>query len=121
MKLEELNKLITILKSLGLNNEEYYTYISQKGIINSFDVAISSGIWGCFILTNEGIINGLRFLVPKVINEETLLINIHELAHGYEIFPYIGTNYQENQEQSEEYARHIESLYLERKKSENHL
>lgn len=116
MKIEELNKLIIILKSLGLDNDDYFTYISQKGIIKCFNAPVETGIWGCFINAETGVITRLRFLVPPITNEETLLINIHELAHGYELFPYLGKPYQEDVEQSERYARHIENLYLERKK-----
>lgn len=115
MKSEELNNLIRILRSLGINDNDYFKYISQKNRIRVFDIPTSTNIWGCFIIESSGLISGLKFLVPKIKDEKTLLINIHELSHGYELFPFIGSTYQENIEQSENYARSMEEKYLNQK------
>ncbi len=116
MQESEINYLINILKSLGINDNSYFTYINQTGRIRVIDVPIDSNIWGCFIQEKEGVITDIKFLVPPLTEERSILINIHELAHGYEIFPYLGTTYQEDKNKSEKYAKDIEQQYLERKK-----
>ena len=78
-----------------------------------YNLPKETGLWGCFINKDQNdIITGVRIIVPNIINTDTLLINIHEYTHAYEIYKRIGEKDNLNQEQEETKARQNEALYL---------
>ena len=78
---------------------------------------IETGIWGTFTKNDsQGNLINIRIIVPEIVDEKTLLINIHEYAHAYELYQELGTKYKPNIDQSEAYAVSKEKEYLLQKK-----
>lgn len=105
---------ITIKNALRLVEIDDLAFIQyMRTHCKRLNVPIDPSIYGCFIdrNTNNQIVQ-VRILVPKIINEQTLLINIHEYTHAYEMYKRIGTSYEGNIEQEENRAREKEQLYL---------
>ena len=67
--------------------------------------------FGCFPILEDGIIIDLRVLVPEIVTEKNLLVNIHEFYHAYELYGELGTVYVENREQREKNAVAFEKKY----------
>ena len=88
----------------------------DKNLIGDIEKAVLKADLG-FNPFNDG--GNIRIIVPCVIDEQTLLINIHEYTHAYEAYLRLGETYMEDIERSEDTARQNEQLYLARKKKEN--
>ena len=96
-------------------HDEFWDYITTR--TKRISAPIESGIWGTFIDNDSnGAIIDIKILVPEIVDEKTLLVNIHEYAHAYELFQLLGTKYQPNKKSSEEYATSKEKEYLTKKK-----
>ena len=105
-----------VMSSLNIGNDDFWIFLEGK--IKSLPLAVKEFGWGCFpVYDNNNILVDIRVLVPKIVNESTLLVNIHELAHAYLLYLNLGQNYDLNEEEvtnSENYARakEAESLKL---------
>lgn len=107
---EELT-LIKALNEVNINDKSFLKYMRQN--CKKYNLPKETGLWGCFINKDQNdIITGVRIIVPNIINTDTLLINIHEYTHAYEIYKRIGEKDNLNQEQEETKARQNEALYL---------
>ncbi len=74
--------------------------------------------FGCFPDVKNDILVGIQVVVVPVIKDEkTLLINLHEFYHAYELFLELGSIYQEKTEEREKKARAFEEKYLVKKTS----
>ena len=103
------------LLELEICHDEFWEYMRTR--TKRINAPIESGIWGAFISQDiEGNISDIKILVPEIVDEKTLLVNIHEYAHAYELFQLLGTKYQPNKKSSEEYATSKEKEYLTKKK-----
>ncbi|MCM1370727.1 MAG: hypothetical protein NC181_02400 [Clostridium sp.] len=100
-----------ILFSLDIGNDEFLKFLEGK--VKSYPLQVEEFSWGCFpIINGENILVDIRVLVPNIIDEKTLLVNIHEYAHAFELYEKLYTKYEENIELSEKYACGKESAYL---------
>ncbi len=98
-----------ILISLGMGKEGFFEFV--EGRVHSYSLAYNAFPWGDFPILNEGILTDIRLVVPSIVDEKTLLVNIHEYAHAYELYQKLGKEYVENKEKSEEYAIQMEESY----------
>lgn len=111
---------ITYLKQqlldLEICHDEFWEYMRTR--TKRISAPIESGVWGTFTDNSpEGKIINIKILVPEIVDEKTLLINIHEYAHAYELFQELGNIYNINKKSSEEYASTKEKEYLTKKKT----
>lgn len=103
------------LLDLEICHDEFWDYISMR--TKRISAPVESGIWGTFIKNDQdGVITNINVLVPEIVDEKTLLINIHEYAHAYELYNYLGSTYNPNKKNSEAYAISKEQEFLTKKK-----
>lgn len=102
------------LREVGIDNQEFINFMKSRTKRYDFK---TDAPWGCFPqVDSNGILENIKLLVPKIIDEKTLLINIHEYTHAYELYPLIGKIYNEDVSKSESLARTNEEKYLAKKK-----
>jgi len=115
----EENIIISALNKVGITDLDFLIYMNSSRV-KRYNMPVEYNIWGCWIDTdNKNNITNIRIIVPCVVDEQTLLINIHEYTHAYEAYLRLGETYMEDIERSEDTARQNEQLYLARKKKEN--
>lgn len=103
------------LLELEICHDKFWDYINSRKKIIAAPVEI--GIWGIFIDKDDNNnISNIRIIVPEIKDEQTLLVNIHEYAHAYELYQELGTSYKPDKESSESYAKSKEQEYLTKKK-----
>ena len=103
------------LLELKICHDEFWEYMRTR--TKRLNVKIETGIWGTFTENDsQGNLINIRIIVPEIVDEKTLLINIHEYAHAYELYQELGTKYKPNIDQSEAYAVSKEKEYLLQKK-----
>ena len=99
------------LKEVDITNQEFIKYMRNH--TKRYNLPYEIGIWGCFVKRNEdNIIEEVKIIVPSIISEKTLLINIHEYTHAFQMYKRIGTVYEEDVEYEEKLAIENELLYL---------
>ena len=104
------------LLELEICHDEFWDFMRTR--TKRISAPIESGIWGTFFSKDEsGNVIDIKILVPEIIDELTLLVNIHEYAHAYELFMQLGDNYILNKKSSEDYATSKEKEYLTKKKT----
>ncbi len=107
----EFNKLIVICNALDIGSKEFWRYIKEK--IHRFHGQSNDFPWACFPITDQNnILIDIKLAVPYIVDEKTLLINIHELAHAYELYGLLGKECIYRVENSENFAKEKETLYL---------
>lgn len=103
------------LLDLNICHDEFWEYMRNR--TKRISTSIDNGIWGAFTKNDkEGRIIDIKILVPEIIDEQTMLINIHEYAHAYELYLELGNVFTINKKSSEEYAISKEKEYLTKKK-----
>lgn len=112
-------ELRNALKEIGIDDEDFIAYMRPR--TKKYALKDELGIWGYFAdYDNDGILTNIRIIVPRIVDEKTLLINIHEYTHAYEAYQNLGTTYVEDRDKSETTARGNETKYLEKKKLYDH-
>ncbi len=105
------NELIDFLKEENLNKKEFLEYIKNHShLIDTKEGLLWSG---CFPkIKEESILQEINLIMPELTNKNDLLINLHEIAHAFELYGNLGKTYIEDIEKSEEYSRNMERKYL---------
>ena len=102
------NNLITTLTALNIGNPEFFQFMQGKiQVIDNLDLTW----YGVFPLVSvEGILQDIRMLVPSIdlTKKKTVLINIHEFMHAYELYQVLNQPYQASRE---ELRKRIDFLY----------
>lgn len=94
------NKLIESLKYLNMYEEDFISFLDGK--IHYFPYSENNCIWSCFPkLGQYGRIIDIRLVVPIIKDTKTLLINVHEFTHAYDLYKRL--NQIDNQNEDEEY------------------
>ena len=90
-------KLIDFFKKHNMYDEEMFKYITEQSTMIDYDDPDQRCFVGCFyILDKNGKLTGLKLNLPYVNSEETMLISIHELTHGYENYQKIGKKFKKD-------------------------
>ena len=90
-------KLIEFFKSHNMYEQEVFEYLQKQSTMIDYDDPEQRCFVGCFyILDKKGKLNGLRLNLPYVNSEETMLISIHELTHGFENYQKIGKKFKKD-------------------------
>lgn len=106
-----MDDICKIMADLNVGNAYFWRFL--KGKIKVLPLGVQEFPWGCFLrLDRDGVLVDIRILVPKIVDEATLLVNIHELTHAYELFGKLNLLYEENRQRSEELAVSKEQEYL---------
>ena len=94
----------------NIYDEQFFEYIKTRVHVLPHDTSLD---WfGCFPVLENDIIIDLRLLVPEIVTEKNLLVNLHEFYHAYELYLELGTEYIENREQRESNAVDFEKKYI---------
>ncbi len=103
-----------VMSSLNIDNDDFWKFLDGK--IKSYPLLVNEFGWGCFPKYDKNnILIDIRVLVPNIVDESTLLVNIHELAHAYLLYLNLGKKYElteDEVEKSENYAKTKEADYL---------
>ena len=89
-------KFIEFLKKYNLYDEEILNYISTRMIIVDYNHPDAKEMIGCFYKANHDIVTDFRLCVPKMVDDITVSINIHEYVHLLNMYKYLGREYQED-------------------------
>lgn len=108
------NELKEFFKLNGLYSEEFFDFLKNK--VKTLPATCSLSWYGCFPILDDNIIKDIRLLVPEIVEEKSLLVNIHEYTHALELFNELGTFYNERREERENNAKNIEKAYIKLKK-----
>lgn len=113
------NKLTSALKSLNIYSDKLISFLNGK--ILYLPLKKDEFPWACFpILDDNEVLIDIKLLVPEIIDEDTLLVNIHEFTHAFELFQKLGHKYIENVPYSEKLAKDNEKIYIKLNKKSNY-
>ena len=111
MKKTNINKVIGAFKILGIYDSSFFDFINPR--VSYFPYTEDFCPWACFpIFDPDNILVDIKIIVPNIVDQKTLLINIHEFYHAYELYSELGLIYQENLDIREKNAKDIEVKYL---------
>ena len=110
MKKTSINKVIDAFKILKIYDINFFEFIKSR--VSYFPYTDDFCPWACFPVIDNNTLKDIRVIVPFITDEETLLINIHEFYHAYELYKELGLVYQENLDVREKNAKDIEVKYL---------
>ena len=103
-------RIVNFLKNLNLVSDDFFEFIEDKIVLTPSVVDIS---WfGCHPILNGDILVDIRVVVPEILTEKDMLINIHEFAHAIELYNELGSIYEERREEREKFAKKIETISL---------
>ncbi len=110
-----MDKIIIFFKFCGIYNEDFFIFISNR--IKWLPSDSSLEWFGCFpIINNGGVLVDIRILIPKVTNEQNMLVCLHEIYHAYELYSLLGNIYVDDTDNYELRAKAFEKSYLDYKK-----
>ena len=109
-----MEQVIAFFREQNIDAEQFFEYIETKVHVLPYDTSLE---WfGCFPILKDGILIDIRVLVPEIVTEQNLLVNLHEFYHAYELYGVLGTIYVENREQREKNADTFEKKYILKKR-----
>lgn len=115
--MDRLNdEFLESLKLVGIYDEEFLSFLDGK--VHRYPSYMEQIGWAVFPkLDKEGKIIDIRMLVPIISDEKTLLINIHEYVHAYDLYKKLNEfDDTRKDEEFENRAKNAERLVLEKKK-----
>ena len=105
-----MKKIEDFFKSQNIYDKDFFDYIKTRVHILPFDTSLE---WfGCFPILEGDILKDIKVVVPEIVTEKNMLVNLHEFYHAYELFNELGTIYAENKEQRESSAIEFEKKYI---------
>jgi hypothetical protein len=84
------NKFIDFITRHNLYENKSFIAISNKTTNIDYHNEEARNFIGCFYKVENEIITDFKVCVPKIIDEKTLLINIHEYIHALIIYNSLG-------------------------------
>lgn len=99
-----------IKKYLGYEDEFWNLIDSKTYIIDSYDEK-DKNFYGVNIKYNNKIVEDIKVFVPKIINLETALVNVHEFKHAYDLYELIGKEKVLNDDYYEKIAKESEKEF----------
>ncbi len=110
MKKNSIDKVIGAFKVLNIYDLGFFEFIKSR--VSYFPDTDDFCPWACFPVIDNNTLKDIKVIVPVITNEKTLLINIHEFYHAYELYQELGFVYQDNLDIREESAKRMEKEYL---------
>lgn len=90
IKMTYFNKFIDFITRHNLYENKSFIAISNKTTNIDYHNEEARNFIGCFYKVENEIITDFKVCVPKIIDEKTLLINIHEYIHALIIYNSLG-------------------------------
>ncbi len=91
------DKFIKFLKDTEIYNEEVLNYIKPKTVLLDHSEE-SFSFYGCYpILDDNNILKDIRLCIPKITDDITVSINIHEYVHLLRLYKYLNKEYIESE------------------------
>lgn len=89
--------IIDFFKRHNLYEEEMFKYLSENSMMVDYLDEEQRAFIGCFyILNKRGILDRIQLNIPYVYNDETALINIHEIVHGILYYQKLGKKFKKD-------------------------
>lgn len=107
------NKLKDFFREQNLYSEDFFDFVKGKEKI--LPIKNELAWFGCFPVVEKGILKDIKIMVPEIVDEQTMLINIHEYTHALALFNELGMEYIPNIEKREVRASNMEKIYKKRK------
>ena len=105
-----MERIISFFREQNIYDEQFFEYIKTRVHVLPSDTPLC---WfGCFPKLKDDILVDMRVVVPEIVTEKNMLVNLHEFYHAYELYSELGTLYVENREQRENKAVDFEKKYL---------
>ncbi|MBR2678809.1 MAG: hypothetical protein IKE63_05275 [Bacilli bacterium] len=89
-------KFIDFLKHYGLYNQEVFDFIKDKTRYVDYNKEEARDFIGCFPKMENDVVKDIRLCVPKIVDDVTVSINIHEYVHLLKIYSYLNKEYKES-------------------------
>ena len=114
-----MEEVKNFFKEQNMYDDYFFKYIEERIHQLPYDTPIE---WfGVFpILDNKGVLIDIEVVVPQIVTEQNLLVNLHEFYHAYELYQEIGRIYEDKTDIREANASRFEKAYvLSRKRKQN--
>lgn len=83
-------ELISFFKRHNLYDEEMFKYLQSNTTILDYHNEEQRDFIGCFYtFVNNNILKSIHLNIPYVYDDITMLINIHEIIHGIELYKHL--------------------------------
>ena len=87
-------KLIEFFKKHNLYEEEIFDYIRNNLTLVDYDDDTQNIFIGCYYMTDKkNILKGFKLYVPRIYNDITMIVSIHEFVHAIISYKYLGKKY----------------------------
>ena len=90
------DKYIEFLKKYELYDQDVFDYISTRMIIVDYKHPDAKNLIGCFPIVRCGFVDDIRLCVPKIVDDISLSMNIHEYLHLLSTYKKLGKEYKED-------------------------
>jgi len=90
-------QVIKFFKKHNLYNEEVFNYLSENALMIDYTSPEETLLIGTFyeVDKQERTIQKIHMIIPYVTDDITMLMNIHEIVHGIELYQYLNKQYTE--------------------------
>ena len=109
-------RFINFLKEHQLYNESALAYWKDNKICFDYKDDEKRDLIGCYYLFENDILTKINLIVPFIIDEKTILINIHEYIHFILLYNQLGKKYKIEKDK-EILPLYYEKLYIEENKN----
>lgn len=83
-------ELISFFKRHNLYDEEMFKYLQSNTTMLDYHNEEQRDFIGCFYtFLNNNILKSIHLNIPYVYDDITMLINVHEIVHGIEMYKYL--------------------------------
>lgn len=90
-------KYIDFLKKCELYNQEVFDYIEYRTTYVDYREKGSMNFVGCYPIIEDGIVKDIWYCVPKIVDDISISINIHEYVHLLRVYRSLGKEFIESE------------------------
>ena len=87
------DEYINFLKRSELYNQEAIDFIKPKTIYVDYRNESERDFVGCYPIVKNGILKDIRYCVPKIVDDISISMNIHEYVHLITTYKYLNKKY----------------------------
>ncbi|MBQ6477024.1 MAG: hypothetical protein IJI43_01125 [Bacilli bacterium] len=86
-------KYIKFLKENNLYDQDLIDYMSTRTTYVDYNNENAKEFIGCYLMTENDVIEDIALCVPRIVDDVTVSINIHEYVHLLNTYKYLGKKY----------------------------
>lgn len=90
-------KYIEFLKKCELYNKDVFDYIEYRTTYVDYRQKGSMDFVGCYPIIQDGIVKDIWLCVPKIVDDISVSINIHEYIHLLRVYSFLGKKFIESE------------------------